>query len=593
MSDFLKYVHWFRSIFFFPFWGGVFVLAFLGSFFLFQFDSSPHFRDFVGSPYYFHLDFELSVSYIWKIFLNGLSSMGVEEGVRFGMVFAFYFSFSFTVLYSAIQKLVDLYSFKNKGLNRIFALLLSACVLGSPWVVERFIMGQLGIVLGMCVLFFVVACVLECIDCIKTQRPFGRALALVYAGIGFGTLLTPHYTILGIFFFLVGIGYLGGVYWKEVVSFFWSRCGMKPWGWGVFWRGIGICIAVFAPLLIFWLRYSQDQYTAFLSSEYSQEIITLFSLWTGGEYFLLESLIGKNSWMRGGFVEENLMESYLGIFSKGTLFFNEYLIGGAVMVICGIAVYTLWILIQQQKFFMVLCLFGILGISLWLNFGYSFGINPFTQWFYSLPYSYLFREGGKFYGIVLLCMVYISILCFVHIKKREQIVFLGGMGGIAVSGILPFFVLAQSLPQPLYPNIFYDLEKECTAEKKILFLPLVQYTRMAYSPEVFSLTPEKYFFSCGYIDHSFTYLGNDNIPLSNDIRYESLRVQIELFISDASKNNYLDLLSKLRQDGVSYLVIDTTSNDMNTEVFVKNLFRYQSPQWQEGSISIFTILLDE
>ena len=574
----------------------LFFFFFLGNIFLFPFEAIPNFRDFVGVEYFYNIALLPQLGTGIKYLFNFIFDKGFDMVFAYQILFASYISFGFFFIYLGLNKFSQLLDLSENCYQKIFIFLLSFFCVYNPWVFERILMGQLTIFLGYSLLFLNLSFLFAIFKEWKYENIKGEVFSfnILFLGVSLllSLLISPHYPIL--------ILALLGIYGLHILanSLFYTMNIKK-----ILFQS---CVIVLPSFLFLLFRYiGESQYIHFSQSLYQNQILENFSLWEGSQYFFLTSLIGGNSWMSNGFIEKINISLDLGFLNIFALGFYPLLSVLFFLFIGVIYAVVLWFYIKEYSIYKnTIVVFSLIAFPLFLilNFGLSGGMEMINLYFYEIPFSYVFRESGKFYALVLFSFS-ILLLLFWKILENEKKIFQWISHEIlfvfililCVSGFIPFLYLGKNLNQPLYPHLFSELQDECTPQKKILYIPLSQYSFPSYSPQIFMINPDRYLFSCSQVNHSITYLGNDKLSLNKDSQYAKLEDLIEdlsqNFLGDTKRMDlyFKNFLLYLKKEKVTYLVIDTNDIRFNSLTLKENVAKYIEMYKNEGTIFIFKL----
>lgn len=513
--------------------------------------------------------------------------------------------------------------FFGKHLNRQTRLFLpffwSVLYTYNPWTLERLLMGHINVLLGQIIfplLVFLLYYFLQtCWNSqVKTQIKFPRlekvestpqksqnfrqlfsvfaifSLALVCL-----TFINVHQTFF--IYYLFALSFLVILLIKtltrpslnnqqEKLDYYLTQAqDTNPW-FNFFKKNIFPFFALCPSLLLVYGQYRLEltQYLDIQSQKL--QIVRAFSLkvlnsqvpfpaYTQKQNFLERALIGSASWNTPTFVEvydfqeNNLLSLFeaLGVWRSLTIYFNPALALLFITWLFSSVFLGLLLLHRNHRDWFWWTLLLALIASLSLNFGLSFGFGTLNRWFYQLPFSYVFREPGKFYGLflTLACIIFAK---YYHLWPRIfQYIHLIVLPIVILSNLLIFWPLKQVLNYVEYPSIFAQINQTCTLSDLILLLPQRSYWLPYYSSRIFTVQPSIYF-RCPVLGAQTVTLADwrenggeeGELPLKKDKADQKIDSIIANYLQEFdSWQNTQKFLAELKKMGITILVVEEFS----------------------------------
>lgn len=582
--------------FFFSYFFLFFLFLFF-NYYLFSFENIPNYRDFVGAEYFYNIENSWQIGTLMRYSINFLFTHHIDIVFVYKIIFSLYFTSSFLFIYGGIYKFSRLLYLKKSLMQKIFIFLLTFFSVYNTWVFERVLMGQLGVFLGYSLLFLNIALLFELFNSWsnKINNIITKEVFILSFSLFFSLFISPHYPI--IILIILGIYFLH----TTINSLFYHLDIQK--------KLYQFLFVVIPSVLFLALRYlGEVQYLSFSQSLHQSQILENFSLWEKTPYFFITSLLGGNSWMSNGFIEKINISIDLGFLNIFSLGFYPLLALPLFLFLLFIYFSVIRLYINKYSLYKNrLLLFAIFAFPIFiiLNFGLSGGLELINSHVYNLPFAYIFRESGKFYALVLISLTILALAFWKVVIKEKNMKNIFSQENIIIiifcftcSGFFPFFYLAKNLNQPIYPQIYKDLQKDCSADEKILFLPLSQYSVHSYSPNIFMINPDQYLFPCSRLAHSFTFLGSNDIEISSDGKYRDLQ-KIILSLSQKSDEKSLQnkslekemmkFLQIMKKEKVDFIIIDVKNKKHEVLILKNNIAKHSSMYNNDSNIFIFTV----
>lgn len=577
---------------------------------IFRFTGLPSFRDLTTVPYFYNIQngpFDLSV--IENIAFNQLTRFLNPETIS-SLFFQLFFFLGTIVSYFFLLKIQKIFttndSYTSSNSNKILVFLISLLYVYNPFTFERFLMGQhfvlRGHLLFIPVIFYLLQFLIAFTEFKKPEfyllseknissfSNFGWALTLI-------SLLSTHHGLFAISLAIIGFIFIGLSNIKYIYK------NVKKTDSSAILNNIfkvfSILLLIVLPsVIIFINRYSNNpQQVTFEKQKIEQpdlqrQTISAFSLKVLDDQNLVsKALIGAASWNTPSFSEVNSIAVSLGSLRKASIYYSPKLNIFFILFICIILGYCAYL---ADKFFKPL-LFPFLlliPILLILNFGYSGNFEKINSLFFSLPFSYTFREAGKFYSLFLALLSVILVTYNEHFTRYIRKISIGIFSFILIGNLLVFLPLSQNIVYADYPEILKDLSANCkrSDKTKVLFLPFTTYIYPSYS-NVFTANYSRYLLNCEVLSADYTILENreltskstNKIELSNSKVSNSINGIISTFTKSNStdSNAYENLRKELRIFGVYTIVVDETNysdtSNYDLGVFSKKLQQYITP----------------
>jgi hypothetical protein len=593
---------------------------------IFRFTGLPSFRDLTTVPYVYNIQngpFDLGV--IEGLVFNQFTRLTSPENIS-SLFFQTFFFFGTILTYFFLLRIQAQFStslsYLGTKTNKVLIFLISLLYVYNPFTFERFLMGQHFMLRGHLLFIPIVFYLLDFLGVFANfKNPnfnllseknigifsnFGWALTLI-------SLISTHHGVFVIYLLVAGIVFISLSNFKPIIKFFKKSTRLATLN-NIFKLFSVLLLVVLPSVIIFVNRYGNSPQQATYNKqkiEYpdtQRRIISAFSLKVLGDQNLVEkALIGAASWNTPSFSEVNGIAIALGNTKKLSIYYSpklNLLLIIFMVVIIGYCAYLADKFYKQLLFpFLVL-----LPLLLILNFGYSGNFESINSLFFNLPFSYTFRESGKFYSLFLALLSIILVTYSEYFINRFRKISIGVFTFLLIGNLLTFLPLSQNIVYADYPQILKDVSSNCkrSDKTKVLFLPFNNYIYPSYS-NVFTANYSKSLLNCEVIAADYTTLENrepnnkisDTIELSNTRISNSINGIINTFTkSNATDTNaYENLRKDLRIFGVYTVIIDetnysdTSSNDLG--VFNKKLQQYILPDNVEKneniSISVYTL----
>ena len=586
-----------------------FILSFTLPLWVFKFESNAGFRDFTMTLPRENLAHWASGSFWLWHFHNWFLKTGLESRYFWQFYLTLIFCSGVILSYIFLKKLfIVTINFKNTqktspNLNQIsktnqtslIFIILAFLLWYNPFTLQRWLMGHsfflAGQVLFLPTLFYLIQFQVEIFSQKQTQL--------------FGFLKNPNFSKFGLLFLL-----------SQLISqhhgyFFYLLLAFCQLIWLVFlfktksikklisqFLASSFLILINASLFLLRNQNIIENNLAQARGDSRNRIISNFSL----QFFnqtpfriFLESLVGKGAWMSpfGEFSQVWKEQSFLEKFS---FYSNFYLILIAfVALILTVYNFRQSYLKLLKKHVLIPIFLSLSLLTFILNFGF---FNDFFKiinaWFYWIPGSYTFREAGKFWwffaNFLILALLPILLKFSLQVKKYLITV----LCLVLFFSVSPFLILNQRYNYFEYPKIFEKLEKSCTSNDKILFLPINTYLIPSYSFEVFVTRPSAVL-NCNFEIPVLAELpdfkeGKDKITLSQDQK----ALELEQLITDLNQNqiSQSSFFQKLKEycekNNINQIVIETFQNlEMQKVQIVLEFFAEKIEE--EGSIFWYEI----
>lgn len=586
---------------------------------IFRFTGLPSFRDLTTVPYIYNIQngpFDLSIieNTIFNQFTRFLSPESISS-----LFFQIFFFLGAIVSYFLLLKIQKTFttsdSYVSSNGNKILVFLISLLYVYNPFTFERFLMGQhfitRGHLLFIPVIFYLLTFLISFAEFkkpdfyllseknISSFSNFGWALTLI-------SLLSTHHGIFAILLLFIGFVFIGFSNLKYIYRSI-KKIDSSAFLNNVF-KVFSILLLVILPsVIIFINRYSNNpQQVTYDKQKIEQpdlqrQTISAFSLKVLDDQNLVsKALIGAASWNTPSFSEVNGTAISLGDFKKLSIYYSPKLNILFIVFICVILGYCAYL---ADKFFKPL-LFPfllLLPILLILNFGYSGNFEKINSLFFNLPFSYTFREAGKFYSLFLALLSIILITYSEYFIKRIRKICIGVFSFILIGNLLVFLPLSQNIIYADYPEILKDLSSTCkrSDKTKVLFLPFSTYIYPSYS-NIFTANYSKSLLNCEVLNADYAVVENresgikstNKIELANSKISNSVNGIISTFTksNSADQNAYENLRKELRIFGIYTIVVDETNysdtSSYDLGIFSKKLQQYISPDSTQKSDSV-------
>lgn len=547
-------------------WPSFVVLSFaLLSWRIFAFSGLPYFRDLITFPFYYNLlEGRVDLVLFERTIYNGLVTAGVPAVQVSRWFYQTTFFTGLVVTYLSLRKISRLVSPNVPESNKIFAYLLTCLYVFNPWVYERFLMGQYTVFRGH--LFFLLAVYLGMRAIEELEAPNSATSSKnIFWLLGFAlsglTLISTHHGLLA----SVLLVYLGGWnFLKRRRNFSWLNLRSLM---------TKAAFVFIFPLLILLNRYANfdgAQQTYFFETisqnpGYESEIIRAFSaIPAPGTSLVSQVLIGAASWMTPSFIEPEEGRLVLGGLQHLTYYYTPELTWLAI-TFSGIGAYLIFRKVRRNKLTFLYPLSFLLPVSLLLSFGYSGPLwQRFNSWFYLLPFSYSFREPGKFYSLFLALFILTSTVVLPTYRKKIRIGATLGLSGLLVSNLLLFVPLTQT-------TIYYNLPAEITTEvsrfcsgqnpERVLFYPFQTYVRLE-SLDTYTTYPYAHLTTCSILKPNRTSVrtsGGESLTLFTSEIAESVDKTTNAYLaSQNSSQDFQTYITFLHKTEITVIVLDST-----------------------------------
>jgi hypothetical protein len=572
---------------------------------IFRFTGLPSFRDLTTVPYFYNIQsskFDLSV--IEKLIFNQFTSFIRPETVA-SIFFQLSFFLGAIVSYFYLLKIQAKFaahiSNTQTYTNKALVFLISLLYVYNPFTFERFLMGQHYVLRGHLLFIPVLYYLLGFLEVfLHAKKPtfkllsehnihiitqFGWALTLM-------ALLSTHHAVFAIYLVITGLFFLGVTNIKHIIRY--AKTLDTVQGLNQILKVITIFVLLILPTLIIFInRYANtptqvtySQQTT-IKSDNITKIISAFSLKVPEEQNLVEkALIGAASWNTPSFAEVNSVSTYLGSLKKFTTYFSPKL--NVLLIICMIVLIGYCAYLSDKKFNpLIFPLMLLLPIILVLNFGYSLNFESINSLYFSTPFSYTFREAGKFYSLFLALLAVVLVTSSEYFLPRIRQIVIGFFTFILLGNILIFLPLSQSIVYADYPQIIKDLSNTCKRgdKSKILFLPFNTYIYPSYS-NIFTGNYSQSLLNCDVVTPDYATLDDrnsnqkiDTIEIANSKVATSINGIIATFTkSTPNENPYETMRKELKTFGINTLIVDDTNysdtGSYDLGVFNKKLQQY-------------------
>ena len=622
---------------------GTIFLALFVSIGFFRLKGQPLYRDWLSVPYdYSSLEFDFISRALPFSVYNSFRSIGLSPAAVESLQLIFWFTLGTVFSYLSLKKISD-YFHKKYQINspaEIYIILLSFFLTYNPWTFERLLMGQMNVLRGY-FLFLPGAYILTIfIEKYWNQNNFDwkdYVLASIYAL--FVTFFSEHFG--GFLFFFI----IASIFWRYFVKLaslyqgkktilessgdhkkpeenipenlldqpknsnssnlpetFRNNPILKLFKPSEILKYVLVPVSIFLPSYLYLLqKFGESNHKAFFDNqiltnpEAKLKIIEAFSLDPNGGNLYLRALIGSASWDSSTFLELSSIRKDLGSLAFFSPYFNSL---AAVFIIWVFAVVILLILkkfltqglyLQKDYFVWFLILFASLILL--------FGLSP-TPWreinklFYELPFSYTYREAGKFFAPALVSFTIAVLANWSWIKDLWQRIFILAVSLNLFGSLLLFGPLAQNFNYVDYPQIFDFVSDKCQPGEKVLYLPYQVYMVSSYS-QVYHANPSTKIMNCDVLSPNYAAVKNSdtgqNLTFSqgqND--REILQIIAEYTTQTPSDEANRTFERNLDNLGVEYLLIDDYHYP-ELSVLNSRLRSYKHPLEQEDSLYLYQI----
>jgi hypothetical protein len=276
-------------------------------------------------------------------------------------------------------------------------------------------------------------------------------------------------------------------------------------------------------------------------------------------------------------------------------YFNTFLtvfilsVFAAVILLILRKIITQGLYLQKEYFVWPLILFT----SLILMFGLS--TTPWQEvnkLFYELPFSYTYREAGKFFALALISFALLILANWSRMKEVWQKVFILAVSFNLFGSFLLFGPLSQNLNYVDYPQIFDFVSDRCQPEEKVLYLPFQVYMVSSYS-EIYHANPSTKIMNCDVLFTNYATVKNSDTGESltfsqgqNDRKIMQIITEYTTQTpSDESNRTFERNLDNL---GVEYLLIDDYHYP-ELSVLNSRLRSFKQPLKQEDNLYLYQI----
>lgn len=566
------------------------LIIFIMNYFLFNFQILPNYRDFLALNYFYNLELNFSLIYFFRFFVNFFSNFDINILLIYKLFFSFCISVSFLIFSYSFLLLLPIINFSFSKINIFFTYILAFFCTYNSWTFERILMGQVGIILSasiFCLIFVYLIYILKMVLCKKNiiyESFIFMKYTLHFIILNIAIIfISPHYSVVSISIFVILI----------FISFF------KNFNLKSFFKHVSLLFFVLFILLNFLFikgyGITQNNFYNKLEDNKKIEIIESFSLSNiNDNNFYINSIIGKNSWMTNNFTEILKIKNDINIFSNFSIYFNNYI----VYIFTIFIFLSVFIFIYKNNKYSfdkkIINYFILLFLILFfiLNFGLSESIfYHINSLFFNLPFSYMFREAGKFFILFLILLSFIFLFNFVNQKKYKSLTLLFFIS-LSLSSFFPFIKLSANLgvKNPMFIN---EINNFCTEKEKMLILPNKTY-KNTYPDDVFVIAPNQKFFTCDIvknptinIEHPKT---KKNIIIYQNNNYDEVSDLIGKFIIQEGDYSveHIALVEKLRQKNIRFILIDTYLNK-DMQIFVNKFLHFNPVFLSEGNFYIFDI----
>ncbi len=528
---------------------------------LFRFDGLMNFYDLITVPYVYNYTDE---SEVWPY--NFLRSLGFTPGLITSLIFQLSFTVAGSLTYFSLKKILPLLTCKLQ-INSWLIFVIALFYAYNPWTFERFLMGQYKILAGYALLVWGIYELLRFFTQTKLNLSQSSLWQYLRIGLVIGFVSYVGSIHFGGFLFM----YLG----IFLIAQLWQVVREKEFRPKQLFAVILILVISVLPAagLLLSKYYDNQQFDFYQDSltidqETRQEIIRSFQIriHQDGQDLYVRTLIGSASWMDS--LEQFMLQptrDELGGLANFLYYFNEWL---SVIVI---VIFLVWLGHFAIKFRKtepkarpwIASFFVFALISLILNFGYSGGFEVLNQWFYKLPFSYTYREAGKFFGLFLASILILLAFDFSYekywINKSRQLA-----TQLMASMFLFFlflsnyflFVPANKVIEPtIFPEVITNTEKRCNEKSQVLFLPFSTHAIADYN-KVPHLNPIKYLLNCPVVQAEFAslnkYDSDQNVTFAQNQIAEQLGNVVSQTVETKDLTKFLNF-AKEKQVGIVIL----------------------------------------
>jgi hypothetical protein len=611
----------------FEYWNHlVIIIAAAVPIFLFRFAGLPSFRDLTTVPYVYNIQsgpFDLNVieNYIFNQFTRLLRPEAVSS-----IFFQFFFFVGTILTYFYLLKIQARFTssttLETEKNNKVLIFLISLLYVYNPFTFERFLMGQHFVLRGHLLFIPVLFYLLGFVTVFKNFKKadfylfseknisafsnFGWAITLI-------SLLSTHHGLFAIYLLAISLIFILISNFKYLYSYF-RRTDVGT-SFNTVFKIFSIFLLVILPsVIIFINRYGNSPQLATFDkqqvekSDTKKRIISAFSLKVLDDQNLVtKALIGAASWNTPSFSETTSIAASLGNVRKLSVYYSPKLNFLLIVFMAALIGYCAYLADRHFKplLFPFLVLLPILLI---LNFGYSGNFENINSLFFNLPFSYTFREAGKFYSLFLALLAVILVSYSQYFIERIKFASLAIFGVLLIGNLIVFLPLSQNIVYADYPQILKDVSATCkrSDKSKVLLLPFNTYINPSYSG-IFTANFSKSLLNCEVLSPDYATLENresankisDTIELSNSKVSKSINGIITTFTKSGSNdtNAYENLRKDLKIFGVYTLIVDETNyadtSAYDLGVFSKKLQQFISPDLSQKddniSISVFNL----
>jgi hypothetical protein len=540
---------------------------------IFQFQRDLAFRDFSGFQVFLKNNWLSSIFSVLKNLFPNLNS-----SFFWNLFFALIFTFAVYSCYFCFRNIAP-------NLNKSFIFALSVMFFYNPFTLERFLMGQYFVLLGMafCPIFFWFLWNFFnnlILNNFWNFETFKNSVVLIFCFFILQFFSLHHGYVAIYIFLLTAVFFLFQLKQIKISSknqdnqlenqrFIIKKTKSEIFNFKIFnliqqniFSGylnfLFLNLLIFISfLIIFWLRFlGLDPVYASQPNDNQDKlaIINFFSLKFSSQNWqwqIVEGIIGKGSWMQN-FQELADLQAKNSTLASFSIYFNDFLIYFYFLFLISIFLISLFASLQLLKktqnssklnYFLFLTV-----IFMVLNFGSNFLPNLL---FYNLPGFYVFRESGKFYSLAIFFLL-LSFVTFLDsfqqltktefsnsqfwyfLNKKTSRYFLSViLVLIIISNFMPFLALKNHLNYISLPEIYQVLENNCQKDEKIVAIPNEIYTETEFSQKIYIPNPIQYLTKCELLDYSLqSFVKSDlaNLGLLNSQNSEKINnLDLETF----------------------------------------------------------------
>jgi hypothetical protein len=220
-----------------------------------------------------------------------------------------------------------------------------------------------------------------------------------------------------------------------------------------------------------------------------------------------------------------------------------------------------------------------------LNFGYSYNFQIVNQIFYLVPFSFVYRESGKFYSLFIGLMIVFSLGGLISLKQRKFDFQYLILGFIMISSIVPFLFFSTSLGYFSYPKKLSNID--CRG-KLSLVMPFELYTINTYSGQLAVPNHIPNLLDCDFYYPKYLSISSNKSILIEDQFSKSLNTLVDRISKDGLKEDISRLIDLLNSKNITLLIIDSK---VNTEY--QSFYKVLSEYFRNNRVNISLINISD